>query len=53
MLLVCRNDVDYNNLLRLFGLEESKVLIAKHGKIEARAVWYDTVSDQIIPKKDA
>lgn len=53
VLLVCRNEVDYNNLLRLFGLENSKVLIAKRRKIKARAVWYDTVSDQIIPKKDA
>ena len=53
VLLVCRNEVDYNNLLRLFGLEDSKVLIAKHRKIKARAVWYDTVSSQIIPKKDA
>ena len=52
VLLVCRNEVDYNNLLRLFGLENSKVLIAKHRKIKARAVWYDTVADQIIPKKD-
>ena len=53
VLLVCRNEVDYNNLLRLFGLEDSKVLIAKHRKIKARAVWYDNVSAQIIPKKDA
>ena len=52
VLLVCRNEVDYNNLLRLFGLENSKVLIAKRRKIKARAVWYDTVSSQIIPKKD-
>ena len=51
VLLVCRNEVDYNNLFRLFGLEDSKVLIAKRRKIKARAVWYDTVSDQIIPKK--
>lgn len=51
VLLVCRNEVDYNNLLRLFGLEGGKVLIAKHRKIKARAVWYDSVSDQIIPKK--
>ena len=53
VLLVCRNEVDYNNLLRLFGLEDRKVLIAKHRKIKARAIWYDTISDQIIPKKDA
>ena len=53
VLLVCRNEVDYNNLLRLFGLEDSKVLIAKRRKIKTRAVWYETVSDQIIPKKDA
>ena len=51
VLLVCRNEVDYNNLLRLFGLEDSKVLIAKRRKIKTRAVWYDTVSDQIITKK--
>ena len=53
VLLVCRNEVDYNNLLHLFGLENSKVLVAKHRKIKARAIWYDTVSDQIIPKKGA
>ena len=52
VLLVCRNEVDYNNLLRLFGLENSNVLIAKRRKIKARAIWYDTVSSQIIPKKD-
>ena len=52
VLLVCQNEVDYNNLLRLFGLEDSKVLIAKRRKIKARAVWYDTVADQIVPKKD-
>ncbi len=46
-------DVDYNNLLRLFGLENNKLLTVKHRKIKARAVWYDTISDQIIPKKDA
>lgn len=53
VLLVCRNEVDYNTLLHLFGLDNSKVLIAKHRKIKARAIWYDTVSGQIIPKKSA
>lgn len=31
-------NVDYNNLLRLFGLEDSNVLIAKRRKIKARTV---------------
>ena len=53
VLLVCRNEVDYSTLLHLFGLEDNKVLIAKRRKIKARAIWYDTVSDQIIPKKNA
>ena len=52
VLLVCRNEVDYANLLRLFGLEDAKVLIANKRRIKARAVWFDDVADQIVPKPE-
>ena len=50
VMIVCRNEVDYLNLTRLLGLDDAKVLIAKQRKIKARAVWYETIADQIIAK---
>lgn len=51
VMIVCRNEVDYLNLTRILGLDNAKVTIAKRRKIKARAVWYDKIADQIIPKK--
>lgn len=53
VLLVCKNEVDYRNLTRILGIDNGKVLIAKRRRIKGRAIWYDSVADQIIPKKDA
>lgn len=50
VMIVCRNEVDYNNLTRILGIDDGRVLIAKNRKIKARAVWYETISDQIIEK---
>jgi len=55
VMIVCRNEVDYNNLIRALGIEDKKVLIAhtrdKDRKIKARAIWYDDMKAQIVPKK--
>lgn len=55
VMIVCRNEVDYNNLIRNLGIEDKKVLIC-HGrnsdrKIKCRAIWYDDMKAQIQPKK--
>lgn len=50
VMIVCRNEVDYLNLTRALGIDGGKVLIAKHRKIKARAIWYDDIAAQISPK---
>lgn len=52
VMIVCRNEVDYLNLTRILGLDNGKVTVAKKRKIKARAVWYEKIADQIIPKSD-
>ncbi len=53
VLIACKNEVDYLNLIRLLGIENAKVPIAKRRKIKARAVWFDDIAAQIIPKQPA
>jgi len=50
VMIVCRNELDYNNLVRALGIEGAKVGIAKR-KIKARAVWYDQMKANIVPKE--
>ena len=44
-------EVDYLNLTRILGIDKAKVLMAKHRKIKARAIWYDDIKAQIVPKE--
>lgn len=48
VMIVCRNELDYNNLVRALGIEGKKVRIAKR-KINARAIWYDKMQAKIVP----
>ena len=48
VMIVCRNELDYNDLVRRLGIEVAKVPISKR-KINARAIWYDKMKAQIIP----
>lgn len=54
VMIVCSNEIDYLNLVRALGIEDQKVLVAKTStkdrKIKARAIWYDDIKAQIIPK---
>ena len=52
VMLVCRNEVDYLNLQRALGIDKAKVLVAKKRKIRARAIWYEDMKAQIIPKPE-
>ena len=50
VMIVCDNEIDYNELVRNLGIENKKVDIAKR-KIKARAIWYNDMKAQIVPKK--
>ena len=50
VMIVCKNEVDYLNLIRTLGLEKKKTIVTPTRKIKARAVWYDEMKAQIVPK---
>jgi len=52
VLIACRNELDYNDLVRKLGIEGRKVKIAKTRKIKGRAIWYDQMKAQIVEKGD-
>lgn len=53
VLLVCRNEIDYNELTRKLGIAGRKVKIAGTKRsIKARAIWYDRIKCQIVESED-
>lgn len=52
VLIACRNELDYNNLVRTLGIEEAQVPICKTRKIKARAIWYDKMKAKLVPLAD-
>ncbi len=52
VMIVCKNEIDYNDLIRKLGIEGRKVAVTKKRKIKARAVWYDQMKAQIVEKND-
>lgn len=53
VLIACRSEIDYNDLVRKLGIEGRKVAITKKRKIKARAIWYDQMKAQIVEKGDS
>ncbi len=51
VMIVCKSEIDYNDLIRKLGIEGRKVAITKKRKIRARAVWYDQMKAQIVEKQ--
>lgn len=51
VMIVCRNEVDYLNLQRLLGIDGAKIPITNKRKIKARAIWFDDIKSQIVPKE--
>lgn len=49
VMIVCRNELDYNDLVRKLGIEGAKVKVAKTRKINCRAIWYDKMQARIVP----
>lgn len=48
VLIACRNELDYNDLVRKLGIEDSKVKVSKSRHIKGRAIWYDQMKAQLI-----
>ncbi len=47
VLIACRNELDYNDLIRKLGIEGCTIPISKR-RIKARAIWYDQMKGQLI-----
>lgn len=52
VMIVCKSEIDYNDLIRKLGIEGKKVAITKKRKIKARAIWYDQMKAQITEKPE-
>jgi hypothetical protein len=51
VMIVCRDELSYNSLVRALGIEDKKVLIGpKKRPIKARAIWYDDMKVDLVPK---
>lgn len=50
VMIACRNELDYNELVRRLGIEGKKVRInGDKRKIKARAIWYEDMKAEIVP----
>ena len=52
VLIACKSELDYNDLVRKLGIEGRKVKVCKSRKIKARAIWYDQIKCQIVEQKE-
>ena len=52
VMIVCRNELDYNDLLRKLGIEGGTIKVAKKRRIKARAVWYDQMKARILSEEE-
>lgn len=52
VIIACRTELDYNQLVRNLGIEGKVVPVHKKRTIKARAVWYDKIKAQIVKKED-
>jgi len=52
VVIACRNELDYNNLVRTLGIEGAEVPICKTRKIKARAIWSDKMKVKFVPLDD-
>lgn len=52
VMIVCRSQLDYNDLIRKLGIEGKKISIAKTRKINARAIWYDKMKANLLSDEE-
>lgn len=53
VLIVCKNELDYNELTRNLGIDGAIVRMGSKKKLKARAVWYHDMKAQIVSAADA
>ena len=54
VMIVCRDELSYNSLVRILGIEDAKTLIGpKKRPIKGRAIWYDDMKVDFVPKGSA
>lgn len=52
VIIACRYEADYLNLLRALGIEGKKVRVCKSRTIKARAIWYDQIKAKLMPTRE-
>ena len=53
VLIVCRDELSYNSLVRALGIEGKKTLIGpKKRPIKGLAIWYDEMKVNLVPKEE-
>lgn len=50
VLIVCKNSIDYDDLVNKLGIAKAKVHVTNKRTIRGRAVWYDKVKDLLFGK---
>ena len=53
VLIACRNELDYNELVRTLGIEGGQVKVAKKRHIKGRAIWFDQFKGRILSEEEA
>ena len=53
VLISCRNELDYNDLVRKLGIEGGQVKVAKSRHIKGRAIWWDEFKGRLLSKEEA
>ncbi len=53
VLIACRNELDYNDLIRKLGIEGGQVKVAKSRHIKGRAIWWDEFKGRLLSKEEA
>lgn len=48
VMIVCKNELDYNELVRKLGIDGTVVMMGEKKKMKARAIWYDQMQAQIV-----
>lgn len=54
VLIACKDELSYNSLVRILGIEDKKTLVGpKKRPIKGRAIWYDDMKVDFVPKGSA
>lgn len=52
VMIVCKNELDYNELVRKLGIEGAVVSMGSKKRLKARAIWYDKMKAQLVEAEE-